>query len=215
MTKILMTTLMTAAFTSSVYASILTTTPGTQNIEGIQIANEGTVAIQNQQTPVSIVGAGLRSKRVAIVKVKVYVAELLSSDASKFIRTESDALNSLEQSRTIALRLTFVRGVDAPTVQTSFAEALKANNVNIQDGSISQFLKAVADGGDAVAGKTLTIATQKNADKTETVLYEDSNGKVTQVNGPEGFSRQLMSIWLGNPSDSGVADLKKQLIQGL
>lgn len=215
MTKGLITLFAVAALSSSAFAGILSTNAGSKNIEGVQIANDGTVSIENQQIPVSIVGAGLRSKRVAIVNVKVYVAELLSSDASKFVRTEADALSSLEQSRTIALRLTFVRGVDAPTVQTSFAEALKANNVNTNDGAIAQFLKAVAEGGDAVSGKTLTIVTQKNADKTEAVFYEDSNGKMTKVMGAQGFSREIMSIWLGNPSDSGVGALKQQLIQGL
>lgn len=211
----LITLLAIATLSSSAFAGVLSTTAGTANIEGVQIAKEGSVAINNQQIPVAIVGAGLRAKQVAIFKVKVYVAELLSSDASKFVRNETNALNSLEQSRTIALRLTFVRDVDAPTVQSSFAEALKVNGVNLNDAAISQFLKAVANGGDADSGKSLTIVTQKNADLTETVFYEDSKGAVTWVKGGQGFSRQLMSIWLGASSDDGVATLKQQLIKGL
>lgn len=206
-----------AALTVSVsaLAGLLTTTPGSKVIEGVTVSQAGTVNVENQQLPVSIVGAGLRSKKVAIVNVKVYVAELLSSDASKFVRSESQALASLEQSRTISIRLNFVRGVDAPTVQSSFAEALKANGISTQEPAMAQFLAAVANGGDAISGKALTIATQKNADKTETVYYEDSKGQVTKVTGAEGFSAKIMSIWLGTPSDSGVANLKKQLIQGL
>lgn len=202
-------------FSVSAFAGILQTTPGSKSVENVQIAQEGSVSVGGQQIPVSIIGAGIRTKKVAIVNVKVYVAELLSSDSSKFVRNETDALNSLEQSRTIAMRLNFVRGVDAPTVQTSFAEALKTNGVDTSETAVAQFLTAVAQGGDAVSEKTLTIVTQKNADLTETVFYEDSNGKVTQVNGPQGFSRKLMSIWLGNPADAGVANLKQQMIKGL
>lgn len=200
---------------SSTFAAVLTTTPGDKVIEGIKIAQTGQVNIENQQLPVSLIGAGLRAKHVVIANVKVYVAELLSSDASKFVRTDADALKSLDDSRTIALRMTFLRGVDAATVQTSFKEALDANKVNTADAAMSQFLTAVAKGGDAVNGKTLTIVMQKNADKTESVYYEDSNAKVTKVDGRQGFSSEIMSIWLGTPADSGVANLKVQLIKGL
>jgi hypothetical protein len=215
MTKALIALIATVTLSSSAFAAILSTTPGSKTIEKIQVANEGTVSVEGQNLPVSIIGAGLRSKKKAMFNVKVYVAELLSSDANKFVRTSDGALNSLELSRTIALRLNFVRGVDAPTVQTSFTEALKANGVNVADQHVAQFLKAVTEGGDAVSGKALTIVSQKYADKTEAVYYEDANGKVTKIHGNEGFSRKLMSIWLGTPSDDGVANLKAQIIQGL
>lgn len=213
--KTLMVLLATAALSSTATAGILTTTPGSKTIESVQIASEGTVNVEGQKLPVSIIGAGLRAKKVALFNVKVYIAELLSSDASKFVRTDAGALTSLDESRTLAIRLNFLRGVDAPTVQTSFSEALKVNGINMTQPAIAQFLKAVADGGDAVSGKALTIATQKNADRTEVVYYEDSNGKVTKITGPEGFSRQIMAIWLGAPSDVGVANLKQQIIKGL
>lgn len=216
------TVLASTLMASSAFAALLTTTPGDKVIEGIKVAKTGQVNIPGadssqptQQIPVDLIGAGLRSKKVVIVNVKVYVAELMSSDASKFVRTDADALKSLDDSRTVAIRLTFLRGVDASTVQTSFKEALQANKINVADAAISQFLKAVDAGGDAANGKPLTIVTQKNADKTETVYYEDTNGKVTKVDGNEGFSKQLMAIWLGTPSDNGVANLKAQLIKGL
>jgi hypothetical protein len=209
------TVLASTLMASSAFAALLTTTPGDKVIEGIKVAKTGQVNIDNQQIPVDLIGAGLRSKKVVIVNVKVYVAELMSSDASKFVRTDADALKSLDDSRTVAIRLTFLRGVDAATVQTSFKEALQANKINVADAAISQFLKAVDAGGDAANGKPLTIVTQKNADKTESVYYEDTNGKVTKVDGNEGFSKQLMAIWLGTPADNGVANLKAQLIKGL
>ncbi|MGZ5278313.1 MAG: chalcone isomerase family protein [Pseudobdellovibrionaceae bacterium] len=204
------------AMTSSASAALLTTTKASgKSIEAVSVSQEATVAIDNQQIPVSIIGAGLRAKKVAIVNVKVYVGELLSSDASKFIRDEKSALNSLDQSRTIAYRLSFVRTVDAPTVQSSFAEALKVNGVDVKETAIAQFLAAVAAGGDANSGKSLTIIAQKNSDKTESVYYEDSNGKVTKINGPAGFSKKVMVICLGKGADAGVDSLRTQIVKGL
>jgi len=214
MIKNLVAVLAVAGLTSTAFAGILTTTAGDKSVEGVAIAKEGTVSLDNQQIPVSIVGAGLRAKKVAIVSVKVYVAELLSTDASQFVRNEAEALASLDQSRTVVLRMNFLRGVDAPTVQSAFADGFKANNINTSEPAIAQFLKAVSDGGDAVSGKSMTIVAQKNADKTESVYYEDSNGKVTKISGSEGLSKKVMALWLGTMVDSGAQKMKEQIIQG-
>jgi hypothetical protein len=184
-------------------------------IESVAITQEASVTIENQSIPVAIIGAGLRQKKVALAKVKVYVAELLSSDASKFVRNDAEALSSLDQSRTIAYRLNFVRSVDAPTVQASFADAFKVNNIDITKPEMAQFLSAVKTGGDANAGKSLTIVAQKNADLTESVFYEDSNGKVTEINGPQGFAKSIFVIGLGKGADAGVDELRAQIIRGL
>jgi hypothetical protein len=214
MTKNLITMLAVACLTSSAFAGILTTTAGDKSIEGVQVAKDGSVSIENQSIPVSIVGAGLRSKKVAIMTVKVYVAELLSSDASKFVRTEADALASLNDSRTTVVRMNFLRGVDAASVQGAFAEGFKANGIDTTETSVAAFLKAISDSGDAVAGKALTFVVQKNADKTETVYYEDSNDKMTKVSGTEGFAKKVMSLWLGSTTDAGVQKMKEQIIKG-
>jgi hypothetical protein len=212
---LLSTILATTLFASSSFAALLTTNAGDKSIEGVKIAKDGQVNINGQQIPVSIIGSGLRTKKVLIVNVKVYVAELLSSDASKFVRSEDQALSSLDQSRTIALRLTFLRGVDAETVQTSYKEALDANNINTSDAGVAQFLAAVKAGGDADNGKTMTIVTSKEADGSETVYYEGTKGgEPAVIKGSKGLSNKLMAIWLGQSADSGLETLKAQIIKG-
>ncbi len=204
------------AMTSTASAALLTTTHDSgKKIENISIASEASINLDNQQIPVSIIGAGLRSKKVALVSVKVYVAELMSSDSSLFIRNESEALASLDRSRAIAYRLNFVRNVDAETVQKSFAEALEVNNVDATEPAVAQFLQAVKAGGDAVAGKSLVVVARKNADYSETLVWEDSNGQVTKVNGPAGFAKKIFVICLGKGADSGVDKLRAQLVKGL
>lgn len=216
MNRSLATLVMTSLFATSAFAGLVTTTKASgKSVEGVSVAQEANVNLNNQAIPVSVIGAGLRTKKVLIAKVKVYVAELLSSDASKFVRADGKALASLEESRTIALRMTFLRDVEAEKVQTSFKEALATNQVNTNDAAVSQFLAAVSNGGEAKSGKSLVIVTQKNADGSESVSYEDTNGKVTTVAGTKGLSAKIMSIWLGKPSDDGVANLKAQIIQGL
>lgn len=216
MKQLVITLAAVVAMTSTASAALLNTTKQSgKAIESVSISQDANVSIENQQIPVSIIGAGLRSKKVAIVNVKVYVAELMSSDASKFVRNDAEALNSLNQSRTIAYRLNFVRTVDAPTVQSSFAEAFKVNGVNVNETAIAQFLAAVKAGGDAISGKTLTVVAHKNADKTESIYYEDSNGKVTKVVGTEGTAKKIFVICLGKGADAGVDNLRNQIVKGL
>lgn len=203
------------ALSTSAYAALLSTTTGSHAIEGVKISTQGEVEVSGQKLPVTTIGAGLRAKKVLIATVRVYVAELLSSDASKFVRTESESLKTLEESRTIAIRLTFLRSVDAPTVQSSFKEALVANKVNVAEATLAKFLANVSNGGDAAASKSMTIVTTKNADLTETISYEDTNGKVSSVTGPQGTSAKIMSIWLGTPADDGLKSLKLQLLKQL
>lgn len=220
MTKNLITAAAVAMLSVSAFAGIVTTTkPSETQIEGFTVAKEATVTLNNQEVPVSIVGAGLRIKKVAIVNVKVYVAEVLASDASKVVRTEADVLNTLDQSRTMAVRLSFVRTVGASDVQASYREALSRNKKESEplSADLSEFLTAVDNGGDATSGKTLTIVIQKNADLTETLTYEDSNGKLNTIQGTAGFGKRVMAIWLGNTDgDKGnLSDLKKSIIKGL
>lgn len=201
--------------TSTFAAAILQTTPGPQNIEKIQIAKEGTVSIEGQKIPVSLLGAGLREKKVMVFPVNVYVAELFANEPGKFIRTSTEALNSLEQSQTIAVRLHFLRTVDAATLEKSFKAALNANNLNPAEEPLAGFLAAISSGGEATKGQSLTIVSQKNIDKTERIFYENTSGKVsTPLLGPEGFSKKMMSIWLGVPVDKEIEALKESLVKG-
>lgn len=202
-----------ASYTLSSNASVLSKEGGSQTIEGIQVSKTAILDVNNQKIGMDLIGAGLRGKKVLFTQVKVYVAELFSSDASQFIRTKKDALTSLDKSRATAIRLTFLRSVDAETVQTSFRDALDANAIDTESKQMSTFLNAVNNGGEAVNGQSMIIATQKNADKTETVFYEDTQGHINTIQGPEGFAQEIMAIWLGQAADPGISELQNQILQ--
>ncbi len=201
-------------FGHSASASVLSLSPGDHSIEGVAIAKAATSTIKDRQNQLGLLGAGLRSKRVAIVNVKVYVAQLFSSDPNSFTRTLDGALNSLDQVHTVALLMTFVRDVEAVKVQTAFADALVANHVDVNNPQVKAFLDAVKSGGDALKSKNLTVVCEKLSDGTEVVTYENNHDQSVSIAGPSGFSHAILSIWLGVPADTGVADLKKALIGG-
>lgn len=194
--------------------SVLTNGAPAKKLETVQVSASVSTQIDNQTLTLDLVGAGLRAKKVLFSNVKVYVAELFASDLHLFVRNESEALASLGKSPIVAIRLNFLRGVGADQVQVSFREALTANSINITETSIAQFLKAVADGGDASANSSLVMLLVKNTDGTETVAYEDTKNVLTAVNGPAGFSQKILSIWLGKSADPGLATLKANLVSG-
>lgn len=189
-------------------ASILTQEPGKSDLKGVKIADKGSIAFDRQSVPLDLVGAGVRSKFM----FSVYVGQLYSSDLSTFVRKDDKALESLDKGRTLVMSLTFVRDVSANDVQKGFRDALLKNDVNLNDAAISQFLAAVKNGGDADDGKSFVIATNKLADGSEVLVYEDTKGQLTTIPAPTGTSKSIFSIWMGEPVDGGVESLKSDII---
>lgn len=178
-------------------------------VESVPLAASATT---DKGAKLAFVGAGLRAKKVVFVNVNVYVAEFFAAEPAKLKKSDAEILNSLLQAQPLALQMHFLREVDAGKVQSSFREALEANNVDLKKPEIQAFLNAVKNGGEAKKGKTLTLVGVKNADGSETVTYEDANLKAVPVNGTAGFMKDIFSIWFGTPSDDGVARLKKSLL---
>lgn len=206
----LLSTLLTLSLTSN--AALLQMEQGTRTIEGVNIAKSAQGKLDSKKIELGSVGAGLRWKKVLLMKVKVYVAQLLISSPERFVRKSTEALKSLDDSESVAIQLSFLRSVDADTVQSSFRDALSANKVDMQNPSVKAFLDAVRLGGDADAGSSLTILVTKHSDGSESLIYEDTAGHLTRINGDKGLSQKVFSIWLGTPADDGVASLKNDIL---
>lgn len=191
-------------------APYLTLTAGNKQLEGITLNQ--TAQVTGSDAQMSLVGAGLRAKTVLFVPAKVYVTELFSNEATKYSR-DNNALKSLETATVTAVRLTFLRGVDAATVASSYREALAANSVNLKDAAISQFLANVEAGGDAANGKSFVMLLVQTKEGGTNLYYEDTNGKQSVVQGPRALQQQILSIWLGASADAGLEKLKKSLLQ--
>ncbi|HEX7675192.1 MAG TPA: hypothetical protein VF412_13540 [Bdellovibrio sp.] len=193
-------------------ASLLTLDKGARAIEGVNISKGAHATVDQTKVDLVTVGGGLRWKKVLLVKVKVYVAQLMMTSPDRFVKKDKEALKSLDDSDTVAIQLAFLRTVDAATVQSSFRDALSANKVDMTSGAVKTFLNAVKNGGDATSGGTLTILIHKHSDGSETLVYEDSAAKQTVIKGDKGLTQKILAIWLGVPSDDGVASLKSDLL---
>ncbi|WP_413587505.1 chalcone isomerase family protein [Bdellovibrio sp. HCB274] len=195
----------------SANAALLKTEASTNKLESVTLSSSATTNSEGEEIKLSEVGAGLRAKKVFMVNVKVYVGELYVADTGKL--NKADPMTSLKDQKAVAIQLHFMREVDADNVQKSFKDALKANSVNLDDAQIKQFLDAVSKGGEAEKGKALTILGTRLKDGNEKISYETTTGSVTEIKGPAGLIEKVFSIWLGKPSDDGVAQLKKSILK--
>jgi hypothetical protein len=211
--KNLIAALFSLMLVQSASAALLTTEGTGPTVEKVNLPATATVTSEGETIKLSSVGAGLRTKKVVFVNVKVYVGQLFVSDLATFKKTEAEALSSLKDQKAVAIQLHFVRDVDAEKVQKSFHEALEANKVSTSDASVKEALDAVAKGGEAKEGKALTILGTKMKDGSEAISYETTSGQVTTIKGSAGFIEKMFAIWLGKPSDDGVTQLKKALLK--
>lgn len=212
MTKILV--LLCSFFVSTTsFAALLTVEGTSKKVEELNLSATATVKVEGEDMKLTSVGAGLRTKKVVFVKVKVYVGQLYVASPEIFKKYEAEALGSLKDQRAVAIQLHFLRDVDAENVQKSFSEALKANGVDVTQSSTKQFLEAVAKGGEANKAKSLSILGLRFKDGREGIFYESTNGKTYEIKGDAGFIERIFSIWLGKPADEGVADLRREILK--
>lgn len=203
-----------AFLTQVANAGVLSLEKGNKSIEGVNIAKSATLTVSGAGEKLDYIGSGLRSKKVLIANVKVYVAQLFLDNAGKFVRTDSGAVKSLNDMKAGAIHLTFLRSVDAPTVQVSFRDAFDANNVDLNNKGVAAFLAAVKAGADAQNGKSMNISLRKDDKGVVTVVYENTSGKETTITGDNVLFNGILSIWLGAPADSGLKNLKAAILKG-
>lgn len=183
-----------------------------KEISGVKLSKSATVKVDQYNARLTPVGAGLRTKKVLVANVKVYTAEVFASEPGSVVKSDSELLNSVARSKTAAVQLTFLRAVEAEKVQVSFRDALVANNVNIDAQEVKDLFASIVAGGESKNGGTMTFVTNKNSDGTETLFYEDTNGKVNTVKGMD-LTKKIFSMWLGISADDGLKKLKEEILQ--
>jgi hypothetical protein len=193
-------------------AALLNSQGPTHNFEGIALPAKADLEVQGRKIALEAAGEGLRFKKVVLIKARVYVGQLFVSDAAVFSREKEKALESLAPMKAVAMQMTFLRNVDANTVQEAFRESFKENKISMDEAPIQKFLAAVKAGGEATENKTLTIASEVVGGK-EFVTYEGTNKNPITIEGPGGFRRQIFSLWLGKPTDSGVEHLQEGILK--
>ncbi len=199
------------SFTSS--ASLLISEGPIENFEKVSLSPFALVNIQNEKIKLTALGSGLRSKKIAFINIRVYVAQFLASSPEKIKRSDSEALSSLNEQKAVAIQLHFLRDVEADKVLKSFNDAMAVNHIDSEEASIKGILNAIKSEGEVKEGQTLTLVGVHLGDGSELITIESAKGKVTEFKGAPGLIEKVFSIWLGQPSDEGVAQLKRKLLK--
>jgi len=148
-------------------------------------------------------GAGLRTKTVVFVKVKVYVGALYLPEKM----TDAAAIVSLDQPKEV--RMHFLRNVDRSSILNAFREGFEANSPD-KVGSLLPKLKLLEGAlPDEVAeGQVLVVSYAPGRGSTVGV----DGGKTVTVEGKD-FAEALFRDWLGpKPVDGGLEDLREAML---
>lgn len=195
-----------------IQAGILTKELSVKEIAEVKIASRATVSYKNQIFNLESFSAALRTKKVVLLNVKVYVAEIFKTPGITIDKASDKVVTSFLQHPAYAIQLTFLRDVDADKVMTSFKEALEKNKADLKSSGIKTLLERVAQGGEVQKGQTLTFVMQKNSDKEPSLIFENNKGEIVEISGTENI-RSILLMWFGEPADSGIQKLKEELLK--
>ncbi|MEQ1666434.1 MAG: hypothetical protein ABL927_13780 [Bdellovibrionales bacterium] len=182
------------------------------SIESILISPKAVSRIENHSVKVTLLGAGLYSKNFLFYSTVKYVAQLFGSEPERFIRTENDALHSLNQMSDVSIQLTFLSEITAHDLELEFVKALEKNGYDVSSPDLNAFLKSVKQSNNITPHRSITITSRHLSNGSELVAYEDSHNISDLIVGSAGFTNALMSIWLGAPADQSMQELKSALI---
>jgi hypothetical protein len=170
----------------------------TQNIE---IEELGSLKLKS-------VAHGIRSKKVAFLNFKVYLGEVLVPQESNWNQTALEFLNA----NPAGFQMTFLRDVPADKLIEGFEAGLKENQTDMNSEPIKAFLLAVKKVGDLKENEAYIIARNKS-EKTDDVILLIPGKSKEIVTGPSGWSDQILNLWAGKPTDSGIKNLQKELFK--
>lgn len=195
-------------------ANLLTFEASDRQINEVPIYSTTNMKVSDKSIKLNHVGSGLRIKKIVFLKIKVYVASIFVSNLPSVKRTESEALNSIAAQPASAIKLQFTYDVDQKKIREALEESLQANGFDPADPQINRLMELIQAGGDFKKGSTLMLGFTKDTDGYETIYIQDASGKVSVLPNGKGLIKKVYSMWLGEPPDDGLANLKKDLISG-
>lgn len=186
-------------------------------VEGLSVADTG-VSVQ----PVALVqipgvtpegglkafltGAGIRKKRILFFGASVYVAASYVEGEQKL--SSKEPMADLTKRRVRVMQLTMLRDLGANQIRSAFSDSLSANGVNLNEPAVREVLQMIKF--DLKEKTTGTFVGYVRGPNAQGIIYELSD-KSLRAEG-EKLADQFWSIWFGNPADSGLADLKLDLV---
>lgn len=158
------------------------------------------VTISDTYQSLPLLGAGLRNKKVAFLKFKVYVASVFAKNESAWNDPKAD----------IAIRLDFLRNIPNEKIIDSFSSSLRTNDVDLNTPEMKRLFELVKKNGDIKEKQALTIVGKRG--KTEQLILTLSTGETETIEGKPGLVKNFFSIWFGKMDDSGLESLRDSIL---
>jgi hypothetical protein len=178
------------------------------NINGVPVGHEAT----SMGVKMSLLGTGTATKKLGVSKAKLFVVQMYGEVPLFFIRNEATAASSIAGVGLAALKLTFLRSVDGPTVREAIdfylTRSLTSQERTLYRNDIAIILNSL-DNRSVAAGDSITVVGNRGV-----VLYETVDNNVLNIESAnEGLTTKLFSMFLGPANDADSISLKRQLIQ--
>lgn len=182
-----------------------------QPVTSPQPTSHGSASL-SANAPLEVVSSGIRSKSILVFgSVKVYEAKLMIPKGASLSKTATGAagLNSLMSMNSFAMTLKLLRDVDSATLVKGFDDALKHNKVADSVGleTLKTHLKKTPK---MPSGHQITLTANRAGKK---FICTDGSQTIEIADDDGNLARAIFSIWLGEPYDTGLRDLKAQLLK--
>lgn len=188
----------------------------TISAEGVQVPvyRQATLTVPGnpefQKRPMYLTGAGKYVKPVAFIGVNVYIATSYVDNQSGI--NAADPMGSIKNSKAKVIQMTVLRGLSASQIHAAYEDSLAANDVNLEEPSIAEAMSKVNFGLNK--GDVSTLIGITNANGMQSTTLEAPAGHGSSTDGPE-IADTFWKVWFGVPSDSGMGNLKKALMNPL
>jgi hypothetical protein len=179
-----------------------------ETVAGVAVPGKVSVKVPGQKTfqELFLTGAGVRTKKVVLVKVDVYVgANYL--DNGKGISAENP-MAAIAGSKLKVMLMTFLRDIDNEKIRDSFSDALKGNGIDIEKVPYKNFLGSMRF--DIKEKDRWAFIGMPDAKGAQRVILETPRGQI-EGSGAE-FADDIWKMWFQKPMDGGLEDLKEKLL---
>jgi hypothetical protein len=197
-------------FAFNANASILEINPVKKwNINGVPVGHEAVA----MGTKLDLIGTGTAVKKMGLAKAKLFVVQMYAERPIFFIRNETVAINSIDKIGLTAIRMTFLRNIDGPTVNESITDYLRTN-ITEQEHSmymhdISSIVTGIGVSDAVISGQHIDIVAYKH-----NLVLQNTKGVVTNVaSNNNNLTNKVFSMFIGNTTDAESLSLKRQLLQ--
>lgn len=189
--------------------SLLTFNPSTYTSYGVVLNH----SVTYNGATLPLTGYGMGGKKTGPTVTKVAVNQFFTQYPDKFVRTETGALDSLDHVGVMVMSVTFLRGVDSDSVQSSIAGVVSSNlsdkEMTEYHGDIDSVADAIGTDTAIYAGQTVSVVGDAS---TGLLLYVNAVGKVTPIESRAGFVKKVFSAWFGKTTDQAGYNLKMALL---